>query len=141
MSAQIHRHSHRVTYAECTVGNHIYYARYLNLLEEARGEFVRSLGTTCQQLQDQDVIFPVVECHVRYKAPARYDDILTIETWLTLAAKVRLNFAHRIVNQAGTLILEAETLHVCTSLDEKPKRLPEALLARLGPFVVATTPG
>ena len=135
MSAQTHRRQHRVTYAECTVGNHIYYARYLDLLEAARGEFFRSLGATFQHWQDQDVIFPVVECHLRYKSPARYDDQLTIETWLTLAAKVRLNFGYRILNASGAAILEAETLHVCTSMDEKPKRLPEELLARLTPYV------
>jgi acyl-CoA thioester hydrolase len=127
MSGQIFRYTHRVTYAECTVGNHIYYARYLDLLEAARGEFFRALGTTLGQWQEQDVIFPVVECRLVYKAPARYDDVLTIETWLTAAQKVRLNFANRIINQHGAVILEAETFHVCTSLTEKPKRLPEVL--------------
>ncbi|EEF57182.1 hypothetical protein Cflav_PD0189, partial [Pedosphaera parvula Ellin514] len=41
MAGQLYRHSYRVTYADCTVGNHIYYSRYLNLLEAARGEFFR----------------------------------------------------------------------------------------------------
>ena len=63
------RHQHRVTYADCTVGNHIYYGRYLNLLEVARGEFFRHLGTTFLQWQERDVIFPVLECRLRYKAP------------------------------------------------------------------------
>ena len=77
------------------------------------------------------MIFPVIECRLRYRAPARYDDVLTVETWLTTAEKVRMNFAYRIVNQAGTGILEAETQHVCTSLAEKPKRLPEELTTLL----------
>ena len=127
----VFQHSHRVTYAECTVGNHIYYARYLDLLEAARGEFFRHLGTTFLQWQEKDTIFPVVECHLRYKPPARYDDVLTIEVSITTAEKVRLNFAYRILNQTGTLILEAETFHVCTGMDEKPKRLPEELRASL----------
>lgn len=38
------RYRHRVTYADCTVGNHIYYGRYLDLLEAARGEWFRSMG-------------------------------------------------------------------------------------------------
>jgi acyl-CoA thioester hydrolase len=137
MAGQIFRHTHRVTYAECTVGNHIYYARYLDLLEAARGEFFRSLGTTLVQWQERGLIFPVIECHLRYKSPARYDDVLTIETWLTLAEKVRLNFANRIVNQVGALILEAETCHVCTALNEKPKRLPEDLIGLLQPYLPA----
>ena len=120
-------YTHRVTYAECTVGNHIYHSRYLDLLEAARGEFLRSLGTTVLQLQNNDAIFPVVEAHLRYKYPARYDDLLSIEVRPILVDKIRVNFGHRIVNQNGRVILEAETFHVCTGLDEKPKRLPEDL--------------
>ena len=123
------RHPHRVSYAECTVGDHIYHSRYLDLLEAARGEFMRSLGVTVLELQARDFIFPVIEARVRYKSPARYDDLLAIEVWPTLVQKVRLNFGHRILNQAGRLILEAETFHACTSVAEKPKRLPDELAA------------
>lgn len=124
-------HSHRVTYAECTVGNHIYHARYLDLLEAARGEFMRSLGTTVLHLQNHDAIFPVVEARLRYRYPARYDDVLSIEVWPTLVERVRVNFSHRILNQDGRLILEAETFHACTGLDEKPRRLPAELSQKL----------
>jgi acyl-CoA thioester hydrolase len=129
------RHVHRVTYANCTVGNHIYYSRYLDLLEAARGEFFRHLGATFLKWQEQDIIFPVVECRLRYKAPARYDDVLTVEIWPTAVERIRLDFGSRIVNEAGALILEAETRHVCTGLDEKPKRLPEELVKLLQPWV------
>jgi acyl-CoA thioester hydrolase len=122
---------HRVTYAECTVGNHIYHSRYLDLLEAARGEFMRALGTPVLALQDAGFIFPVIEARLRYRFPARYDDRLTIEVWPTLVERVRLNFGHRIVNQDGKLILEAETFHACTSRDEKPRRLPEELAGKL----------
>src|SRR5205085_10858458 len=99
----VFQHSHRVTYAECTVGNHIYYARYLDLLEAARGEFFRHIGQTLCQLQAEDIIFPVIECRLRYKSPARYDDVLTVEISPSAAQGVRLNFANRILNQANTL--------------------------------------
>lgn len=131
----VFRYTHRVTYAECTIGNHIYYARYLDLLEAARGEFFRHLGATLQELQDQDTIFPVAECHLRYKSPARYDDVLGIEVWPALVKGARLNFGHKIVDQAGRLILEAETFHVCTGMNEKPKRIPEELAAKLENFL------
>ena len=129
------RHSHRVTYADCTVGDHIYYSRYLDLLEATRGEFFRHLGTTFRQWQDRDLIFPVVECRVRYKAPARYDDVLSIELWVTKAERIRLNFGGRILNQSGVLILETETHHVCTTRDGEPARLPEPLVHALRPYL------
>ena len=124
-------HHHRVSYAECTVGNHVYHARYLDLLEAARGEFLRALGRTVLELQDADFIFPVIEARLRYKFPARYDDLLAIEVQPTLVERVRLNFSHRVSNQDGKLILEAETFHACTSRDEKLKRLPPELVAKL----------
>ena len=126
---------HRVTYAECTVGNHVYHARYLDLLEAARGECLRSIGQPVSALQDADYIFPVIEAQIRYKAPARYDDLLSIQVWLTRVERVRLNFGHRILNQDGKLILEAETFHCCTSREEKPKRLPPELIEKLQPFL------
>ena len=128
-------HHHRVSYAECTVGTHIYHSRYLDLLEAARGEFLRALDRTVLELQDADFIFPVIEARLRYKFPARYDDLLAIEVWPTLIEKVRLNFGHRILNQHGKLLLEAETFHACTGRDEKLKRLPPEMVEKLQPFV------
>lgn len=137
--AEPFRYHHRVTYAECTIGDHIYHSRYLDLLEAARGEFMRSLGKPVVVLQNEDYIFPIIEARVRYKYPARYDDLLTIEVWMTRVERVRLNFGHRILNQDGKLILEAETFHCCTSRDEKPKRLPETITAQLGPYLQNST--
>jgi acyl-CoA thioester hydrolase len=125
------RHQHRVTYAECTLGNHVYHSRYLDVLEAARGEFIRSLGPTVREWQERDVIFPIIEARLNYKSPARYDDLLTIEVWPTRVSGVRVNFGHRVVNQNGKLTLEAETFHACTGVNEKPKRLPPELAAKL----------
>jgi acyl-CoA thioester hydrolase len=136
--AELFRHTHRVTYADCTIGDHIYHSRYLDLLEAARGEFMRSLGSPVLELQNADYIFPVIEARVRYKSPARYDALLTIEVWMTLVQRVRLNFGHRILNQDGKLILEAETFHACTSREEKPKRLSEEFAEKLKPYLNAT---
>jgi acyl-CoA thioester hydrolase len=127
----VFQYSHRVTYADCTVGNHVYYARYLDMLEAARGEFFRQLGASFLEWQERDTVFPVVECRLRYRAPARYDDTLAIKLWVTKAKGARLNFASEIFNQAGVLLVEAETFHVCAGLDGKPKRLPETLRAEL----------
>lgn len=133
--AEMFVHHHRVSYAECTVGNHIYHSRYLDLLEAARGEFLRSLGRTVLALQNDDYIFPVIEARLRYKFPARYDDLLAIEVRPTFVERVRLNFGHRILNQDGKLILEAETFHACTSREEKPKRMPPEMVEKLLPLL------
>ena len=136
MVANVFRHSQRVIYADCTLGNHVYHARYLDLLETVRGEFFRQLGPTFLHWQEQDVIFPVIEARLQYKSPARYDDVLQTEVWVTVAKRVRLNFGYRMINQNQALILEAETWHVCTGREgEKPKRLPATLVAALKPYL------
>ena len=134
-AVSIFRHTYRVVYADCTVGNHVYYSRYLDILEAARGEFFRQLGMPLLELQARDTIFPVVECHLRYKSPARYDEVLTIELWTTLVQGARVNFGFRILRDEKVLILEGETFHVCTGLNEKPKRVPEELVATLKNFL------
>ena len=135
MPGKTYRYQHRVTYAECTLGNHIYYARYLDLLEAARGEFFRALGVPLLSLHEQDTAFPVVECRLHYKSSARYDDVLGIEVWLEEMERIRLRFGWRIVNQSGRLILEGSTSHVCTTADERPKRLPPEVTIALQPYL------
>jgi acyl-CoA thioester hydrolase len=128
------RHEHRVCYAECTVGNHVYYGRYLDLLEEARGEFFRCLGRTLLEWQHAGLIFPVIEVRVRYKASARYDDIVTVELWVNQLEGVRLGFEYRLLCE-DRLLAEASTAHVFTTTGEKPRRPPPDLCEMLRPYV------
>jgi acyl-CoA thioester hydrolase len=124
-------HLHRVSYGDCTVGNHVYYGNFVHMLETARGEFFRRLGLPFLLLQEQDFIFPVIECRLLYKAPARYDDLLSIEVRIESAEGARLEFAYAVRNQQAALILQARTSHACTNVAGKPKRLPPALLEKL----------
>lgn len=134
-------HRHRVTYAECTLGNHVYYARYLDLIEAARGEMFRAVGQPLLRWQEQGLFFPVIEVHLRYHRPARYDDELEVALWLRRLDRARLNFGCRIQNQRKERILEGETAHVCANLEEKPRRLPPELVLALTPFLEAPAGG
>jgi acyl-CoA thioester hydrolase len=129
--------THRVTYAECTVGDHLYYGRFLEVLEAARGEFFRRLGVTFLQWQQAGIAFPVVECQLRYRAMAHYDDLLTIELWITQLERVRFSFGYRVHNEGRILVLEAATQHVCATAEGKPRRLPENLQGNLQPYLHA----
>lgn len=127
------RYRHRVTYADCTVGNHIYYGRYLEILEAARGEWFRALGKSFDHWhQGQGLIFPVLEVQLNYRGPARYDEVLTIEIRVLEARGVRFRVAYRILGADGRLCVEGHTHHVCTNLEDKPRRLPAELLSALG---------
>jgi acyl-CoA thioester hydrolase len=106
----------------------------LDLLEEARGEFFRSLGRTLLEWQHAGLIFPVIEVRVRYKASARYDDKVTVELWVNQFEGVRLGFEYRLLCE-DRLLAEASTAHVFTTTGEKPRRPPPDLCAMLRPYV------
>lgn len=126
---------HRVTYADCTVGNHVYYARFLELLEAARGAFFRQLGQSFLDLEHQGIALPVRSCHLEYQAPAHYDEILHIQVWVRELARVKVAFEYRITGDAGRLVLDAWTLHGCVDAQNRPHRLPAVLATALNPFL------
>ncbi|MBK27787.1 MAG: thioesterase family protein [Verrucomicrobiota bacterium] len=134
MQSKVHSHFHRVTYGDCTDGNHIYYGRYLYILEEARGEFFRSLGITFRDYYEQGVLFPVSEVCIKYHLHAEYDDELIIESYITKLKGARLGFGYRI-KRDSVLILEGETLHGCTDKNGSVKRLPTQLKDSLQLFI------
>jgi len=116
-----------VTYFECTVGDHVFHARYLYILDRARGEWFRHLGQPLLELQRQDAIFSVTECQLRYKAPARYDDQIVVEMRVTEVSRVRMTLGYRIVHADGRTLVEAEIVYACTTVEGRPRRLPPEL--------------
>src|SRR5687767_8704790 len=107
MNCQHFAFSYRVPYADCTLGNHVYYVRYFDIFENARGEMYRTLRVTFYQWQQQGFIFPMIEASIRYRGAARYDDLLEVQVWLQEAARIRLTFAYLIQTAAKTNLIEA----------------------------------
>jgi acyl-CoA thioester hydrolase len=122
----------RVRYAETDQMGIVYYANYLVWFEIGRVELLRSLGLAYSQLEtEHECILPVVEATCRYRAPARYDDEILIETRPALLRGSVIKFAYRIyrkANQEGKereLLAEGETVHVVCDDQLNKKPLPE----------------
>jgi acyl-CoA thioester hydrolase len=122
----------RVRYAETDQMGIVYYANYLVWFEIGRVELLRAAGLTYSQMEIEDrCILPVVEANCRYRAPARYDDEIVIETRPALVRGVVVKFAYRIYRkpvQEGKereLLAEGETVHVVCDEQLKKKHLPE----------------
>jgi acyl-CoA thioester hydrolase len=131
------RHTLRATYADCTVGNHVYYARYFNFLEAARSQFFRSLGHPFQSLENDGFAFPVIHCAGDFKRSARFDDLLHIDLWLTSLARIRLDLAYRVANESDQILFEGRTRHACTDLRHRGARIPQQLADRLKDFLAS----
>jgi acyl-CoA thioester hydrolase len=127
----------RVRYAETDQMGIVYYANYLVWFEIGRVELLRALGLAYSQLEtEHQCILPVVEAKCRYRAPARYDDQILIETRPALMRGPVLKFAYRILRKAPegqqpTLLAEGETVHVVCDDQLNKKPLPEQYAAAL----------
>ena len=121
----------RIYYHHTDCGGVVYYANYLNFLEEARTEFFEKMGVSIKELTRQGILFVVARQEIDYKSPAVYGDTLDIETWVSDFSKVRLNFVYTIKNQAGQLICEARTVLVFVDKKLKPNPMPEHIREKL----------
>jgi acyl-CoA thioester hydrolase len=127
----------RVRYAETDQMGIVYYANYLVWFEIGRVEMLRALGHAYNDLEvDHGIILPVVHASCRYRAPARYDDEIQIETRPTMLRGTVLKFAYRVYRKAKEaeereLLADGETVHV--ACDDKLNRiaLPEKYVAAL----------
>ena len=127
----------RVRYAETDQMGIVYYANYLVWFEIGRVELLRALGLTYNQLEiDHQCILPVIEASCRYRAPARYDDEILIETRPSLLRGSVLKFAYQVWRKATEseerkLLAEGETVHVVCDGELNKKPLPEHYEAAL----------
>jgi acyl-CoA thioester hydrolase len=125
----------RVRYAETDQMGVVYYANYLVWFEVGRVEFMRSLGFDYKQMEVEDgCILPVVEASCRYKAPARYDDVILIEAWPVLLRGSLLKFTYRVIRASNAregqlLLAEGETVHLVCDASMQKCLMPERYAA------------
>ena len=122
----------RVLYGDTDCGRVVYYATYLRWFEAGRNEWIRARGVTYRELEERfRLMLPVTEAHAEYRAPARYDDLVTVETRLGDVRRASARFEYRIL-RGDELLVTGHTVHACVDLDGRVQRMPPELLARLG---------
>ncbi len=121
----------RIYYHHTDCGGVVYYANYLNFIEEARTEYFALKGASIKQLADSGIMFVVSRQEIDYKFPAVYADELEIQTKIGEITGVRIEFLHEIYNQDKRLIIKARTILVCVDSSLKPKAIPEDLHNKL----------
>ena len=122
----------RVRYGETDKMGIVYYGNYATYLEQGRTEWLRDIGFSYKWMEDNGIHLPVVELSVKYKAPARYDDVLTVTTTLKKIPTYSIEFTYEIHNQEGQLLITGETsLVFVNSVTNKLQRAPNYLLEKL----------
>ena len=119
---------HRVNYSETDQMGVAYHARYVVWLDMARTEHLRRTGTSYRDLEASGLLLAVGDLRVRYRAPARYDDLVRIRCWVRDLASRRITFGYAIERE-GTdeLLATAETAMMALDRDFNVTRVPVAV--------------
>jgi acyl-CoA thioester hydrolase len=114
----------RVRYSETDQMRVVYHAEYLVWCEVGRTDFIRNLGIPYSELERRGTALAVAEATIRYHAPARYDDLVRVETRLTEVRSRAVAFEYVIRNEAGDRLATARTLLVSLDAAGKPSPIP-----------------
>jgi acyl-CoA thioester hydrolase len=121
----------RVIYGDTDQMGVVYYANYLRWFEAGRTEFLRAKGLSYSEFEAREkLILPVAEAGVSYLSPARYDDLVAVETSLALARRASARFTYE-VRRGADLLATGFTVHACVDATGRIRRLPDEFLARM----------
>ncbi len=123
--------TYRVIYGDVDAMQMAYYANYLRWFEIGRTELIRHLGLPYAGIEDLGYRLPVTEAFCKYNKPARYDEVLLIDTGVGFLRRASLRFDYRITNQEKDLLVQGYTIHACLDKDGKIVRLPETVFTLL----------
>lgn len=122
-------HQVRVRYNDTDRMGIVYHGNYAMYFEVARLEMLRARGLAYRQMEEEGVMLPVSDLHVKYVSPAYYDDLLDVEVTLLEKPAVRVKFAFRITNQDEALVATGEVVLACVdAVTRRPCRAPKYFL-------------
>lgn len=93
----------RIYYEDTDCGGVVYHSNYLGYMERSRTEFLRDIGVDLQAYHKAGTVFAITEANLKYRFPAKYNDLLTVESELIDLTSYRIAFRTKIYNQDGKL--------------------------------------
>ncbi|NDC54329.1 MAG: acyl-CoA thioesterase [Planctomycetia bacterium] len=128
MALAVHDTEIRVRYQETDGQRRVHHANFLTYFEIGRTEMLRSRGATYRQFEEAGLFLVVSEASCAYRAPAEYDDLLVVRTFVEKVRGASITHAYEVIR--GTeIIARGRTVVVCVDREGRVRRLPEWLLA------------
>lgn len=131
-----HRLKARVYYADTDFSGVVYHARYLEFLERGRSDFLRLSGVHHTELahgkHGERIAWVVRRMEIDFRAPARIDDIVTVETRVTGVSGARIFMAQRLL-RGDAVLVEAKVEAAIIGESGRPRRFPTEWLAAFLP--------
>jgi acyl-CoA thioester hydrolase len=114
----------RVRYAETDAMGYLHHSAYFVYFELGRTELLRLNGLRYRDMEERGLFYVVARVDCRYRAPARYDDLLRLETTATRVTPVRVDHAYRLFRD-DKLLAEASSTLVLVDRYGQPTRMPD----------------
>ena len=116
----------RVRYAECDPMGVAHHSAYAPWFEMGRTELLRTTGGNYRDLESAGILLAVVKLAIRYKKPARYDDVLSLTTRIANLGHVKIEHEYEL-HRGEELLATAETTLACIDREGRAQPLPESL--------------
>lgn len=120
-----HELSIRVRYSETDAMGLLHHANYFVYFEMGRTELLRAQGGRYRDMEERGEFMVVVKLACQFKAPARYDDLLTLKTRITRVTAARLEHEYQLLRD-GVLLAEAQSTLACVDRTGRAQLIPEA---------------
>ena len=117
----------RVRYNETDAMGFLHHSNYLCYFEVGRTELFRAQGGSYRRMEELGLYFVVAKIEVRYRRPARYDDLLTLETSIARVTPAKLEHAYRLM-RGNEVVAEANSVIACVNGKGEVQRIPEDLV-------------
>ncbi|MBL8840126.1 MAG: acyl-CoA thioesterase [Planctomycetes bacterium] len=132
-TATVHRTATSVRYHETDQMGVVHHSNYIRWFELGRTEMMKAHGFDYAALERDGCLLAVVDVGLRYLAPARFGEEVTIDSWIAEVERVRVRFEYlvRRVDAAATPLCRGHTLLASVDRALVPRRLPEAVRARM----------
>ena len=116
----------RVRYAETDRMGLLHHANYFVYFEQGRTELLRTCGLTYKELEDKGYLLVLTKIEVRYRSPARYDDLLKLRTSVVRTTAVRIDHQYELLREE-VLVAEGSSTLACVDRDGRVQALPDFL--------------
>ena len=141
MSEHVFSTTVRVLYGDTDAGGVVYNANYLRYFEIGRTELMREWICSYSEIEKRGFVLPVTESWSRYKAPARYDDLLIIETTIAELSRIKCKFSYRVCRQQDgdskpKLLVKGYTVHAAITKEGTLTQLPDDILLKLAKYAI-----
>lgn len=119
----------RVRYAETDQMGFVHHANYLVYFELGRTELLRASGYDYKSIEEKGAFLVVAKVDVKFRSPAKYDDLLVLETSLARVTPVRIEHKYRVLRD-GQLLAEGESTLACVDREGRLRALPEEVAGK-----------